>query len=145
MWDHGRPLLPNLRSCHQVRGHVQDMDMAATLTAGGPAGGRASTLTAARQRRVICCDERRVNRQVLPRPVAQRDTLVLSEHRGNRLGMLIKIDNIQALTESHPGHPAITTGNAEENRYMLSVNEAVGFTALAYESAWRKVLKPAVG
>lgn len=74
------------------------------------------------------------------RPVAQRDTLVLSEHRGNRLGMLVKIDNIEALTESHPGHPAITTGNAEENRYMLSVNEAVGFVALAYESAWRKVL-----
>jgi GNAT superfamily N-acetyltransferase len=74
------------------------------------------------------------------RPVAQRDTLVLSEHRGNRLGMLIKIDNIQALTETHPGHPAITTGNAEENRYMLAVNEAVGFVALAYESAWKRVL-----
>jgi GNAT superfamily N-acetyltransferase len=74
------------------------------------------------------------------RPVAQRDTLVLSEHRGNRLGMLLKIDNIEALTGSHPGHPAITTANAEENRYMLSVNEAVGFVALAYESAWRKVL-----
>jgi GNAT superfamily N-acetyltransferase len=74
------------------------------------------------------------------RPVAQRDTLVLSEHRGNRLGMLIKIDNIQALTELHPGHPAITTGNAEENRYMLSVNEEVGFAAIAFESAWRKVL-----
>jgi GNAT superfamily N-acetyltransferase len=76
----------------------------------------------------------------LARSVAQRDTLVLSEHRGNRLGMLLKIDNIEALTQSYPGHPAITTGNAEENRYMLSVNEAVGFVALAYESAWRKVL-----
>jgi GNAT superfamily N-acetyltransferase len=74
------------------------------------------------------------------RPVAQRDTLVLSEHRGRRLGMLMKVDNIQALTTAHPGHPAITTGNAEENRYMLDVNEAVGFVALAYESAWKKVL-----
>jgi hypothetical protein len=76
----------------------------------------------------------------LDRPVSQRDTLVLSEHRGRRLGMLVKIDNIQALTELHPGHPAITTENAEENRYMLSVNEEVGFQAIAYESAWRKVL-----
>jgi GNAT superfamily N-acetyltransferase len=76
----------------------------------------------------------------LGRPVAQRDTLVLSEHRGRRLGMLLKIDNIQALTQTHPGHPAITTGNAEENRYMLDVNEAVGFVALAYESAWKRVL-----
>ncbi|HEY5230825.1 MAG TPA: GNAT family N-acetyltransferase, partial [Galbitalea sp.] len=74
------------------------------------------------------------------RPVAQRDTLVLSEHRGRRLGMLMKVDNIHALTETHPGHPAITTGNAEENRYMLDVNEAVGFVAFAYESAWKRVL-----
>ena len=74
------------------------------------------------------------------RPVTQRDTLVLSEHRGNRLGMLVKIDNIQALAESHPGYPAINTENAEENRYMLSVNEEVGFVAIAFESAWRKVL-----
>ena len=28
----------------------------------------------------------------------------------------------------------------EENRYMLAVNEAVGFVALAYESAWKRVL-----
>jgi GNAT superfamily N-acetyltransferase len=76
----------------------------------------------------------------LTRPVAQRDTLVLSEHRGRRLGMLMKVDNIQALTRTHPGHPAITTGNAEENRYMLDVNEAVGFVALAYESAWKRAL-----
>jgi GNAT superfamily N-acetyltransferase len=74
------------------------------------------------------------------RPVVQRDTLVLSEHRGKRLGMLVKIDNIQALAESHPGHPAINTENAEENRHMLSVNEEVGFVAIAFESAWRKVL-----
>jgi GNAT superfamily N-acetyltransferase len=74
------------------------------------------------------------------RPVTQRDTLVLSEHRGRRLGMLMKIDNIQALAEHRPEHPMITTENAEENRYMLSVNEEVGFVAVAYESAWRKVL-----
>jgi GNAT superfamily N-acetyltransferase len=76
----------------------------------------------------------------LSRPIAQRDTLVLSEHRGHRLGMLLKIDNIQALTQTHPGHPAITTGNAEENRYMLDVNEAVGFVPLAYESAWKRIV-----
>lgn len=74
------------------------------------------------------------------RPFSQIDTLVLCEHRGNRLGMLLKIDNIQALTESPPGHPAITTNYAEENRSMLPANEAVGFVALASESAWRKVL-----
>ena len=72
----------------------------------------------------------------LDRPVEQGITLVLKEHRGHRLGMLLKTDNIQALEENFPGHPSITTMNAEENRPMLSVNEAVGFVATAKLSAW---------
>lgn len=64
----------------------------------------------------------------------------MREHRGHRLGMLLKIANIQHLQERHPGHPQITTFNAEENRFMLDVNEAVGFVAFAYEGAWLKKL-----
>lgn len=73
------------------------------------------------------------------RPIAQRDTLVLSEHRGHRLGMLLKVDNIQAVTAAHPGHPSITTTNAEENSYMLAVNDAVGFVPMAYSGVWKYV------
>ena len=72
------------------------------------------------------------------RGIEQRDTIVMREHRGHRLGMLLKIANIQHLQERHPDHPEITTFNAEENRYMLDVNEAVGFVAFAYEGAWLK-------
>jgi GNAT superfamily N-acetyltransferase len=74
------------------------------------------------------------------RPIAQRDTLVLSEHRGHRLGMLLKVDNIEAVTKAYPGHPSITTTNAEENSYMLAVNEAVGFAPMAYAGVWKYVL-----
>ncbi|WBU39191.1 GNAT family N-acetyltransferase [Homoserinibacter sp. YIM 151385] len=74
------------------------------------------------------------------RSVGQEDTLVLREHRGHRLGMLVKLANIAFLEREQPGHPAITTFNAEENRHMLAVNEAVGFTAIATEGAWRKDL-----
>ena len=74
------------------------------------------------------------------RPVHQHDTLVLREHRGNRLGMLLKVANIDQLQQRYPWHPSIITFNAEENRYMLDVNEAVGFVPFAYEGAWLKKL-----
>ena len=74
------------------------------------------------------------------RPVTQEDTLVLREHRGHRLGMLLKVANLQYLEEVAPGHPCVLTWNAEENRAMLDVNEAVGFVPIGYEGAWRKDL-----
>ncbi|MCW4384877.1 GNAT family N-acetyltransferase [Salinibacterium sp. SYSU T00001] len=72
------------------------------------------------------------------RPVFQMDTVVIAEHRGHRLGMLLKRANLHALDTRAPGHPAIYTWNAEENRHMLGVNEAVGFVAFGYESSWRR-------
>lgn len=74
------------------------------------------------------------------RAAAQYATLVLREHRGHRLGMLLKVANLNYLEEVSPGHPSVTTFNAEENRHMLDVNEAIGFEPFAYESAWRKDL-----
>lgn len=74
------------------------------------------------------------------RSVAQYATLVLREHRGHRLGMLLKLANLAHLERVAPGHPSVTTFNAEENRYMLDVNEAMGFVPFAYEGAFRKDL-----
>jgi len=74
------------------------------------------------------------------RVVSQEDTLVLREHRGHRLGMLLKLANVQYLEAVHPGHPAIITFNAEENRHMLSVNEHVGFVPVGYEAVWKRDL-----
>lgn len=73
------------------------------------------------------------------RAAHQRDTIVLSEHRGHRLGMLLKVANLDQLGRMAPGHPSIVTYNAEENRHMLDVNEAVGFEPIGYEGAWRHV------
>ena len=74
------------------------------------------------------------------RTVSQEDTLVRREHRGHRLGMLLKLANLVQLHKRMPGHPAVITFNAEENRHMLDVNESVGFVPIGYEGAWRRDL-----
>ena len=74
------------------------------------------------------------------RAVDQYATIVLKEHRGHRLGMLLKVANLAHLERVAPGHLAVITFNAEENRHMLDVNEAVGFLPVSNESAWRKDL-----
>jgi len=71
------------------------------------------------------------------RPVDQYDTLVLREHRGHRLGMLLKLANLAHLQQQRPGHPSVLTWNADENRHMLAVNEDLGFAPIGYEGAWR--------
>jgi GNAT superfamily N-acetyltransferase len=73
--------------------------------------------------------------------VTQWDTIVLKEHRGHGLGMLIKLANFDHLQRVSPGHPSILTWNAEENRPMLDVNEAVGFVPIGYEGAWKLLLR----
>ncbi|MCU1409483.1 MAG: family N-acetyltransferase [Rhodoglobus sp.] len=80
-----------------------------------------------------------VPRQV-HRAVDQYATIVMREHRGHKLGMLLKVGNLAHLARVRPGHPSVMTFNAEENRHMLDVNEAVGFVPVANESAWRKDL-----
>lgn len=70
--------------------------------------------------------------------VHQQDTLVLKEHRGHRLGMLSKIANLELLERRYPGHSSVITFNAEENRPMLDVNEAIGFAPFVYEAVWEK-------
>ena len=79
------------------------------------------------------------------RAVQQYATLVLREHRGHRLGMLLKLANLAHLTRTFPGHPSVMTFNAEENRPMLDVAVAsamvaVGFVGIAHVGAWRKDL-----
>jgi len=66
-----------------------------------------------------------------PNPdVWQWGTLVHREHRGHRLGMALKIRNLQQLAATRPDRVRVLTCNAETNRYMVDINIALGFEAI---------------
>jgi GNAT superfamily N-acetyltransferase len=79
------------------------------------------------------------------RPAAtQEDTLVVREHRGHRLGLHLKIAAARHLLASFPHVEAVATWNAEENRPMLDVNEAMGFRPIGLEGGWQRRLPETV-
>ena len=57
----------------------------------------------------------------------QVTTVVLPEHRGHRLGLLVKLANLRYAREREPRLRYIDTYNAEGNSHMIAINEAMGF------------------
>ena len=63
-----------------------------------------------------------------PDKAHQWATLVLPEHRGHRLGLALKAQNHLAAQNAIPGlDRTIHTWNARQNRWMISVNEQLGY------------------
>jgi GNAT superfamily N-acetyltransferase len=75
-----------------------------------------------------------------PDVVFQDDTVVLQGHRGNKLGLLIKVANMERLSEQFPDARVLYTWNAPENRYLLKVNLQLGFTTAGVTGLWQKEL-----
>ena len=72
-----------------------------------------------------------------PENAYQWDTLVRRDHRGHRLGLLVKVANLQRLIESAPEARTLHTWNAESNAHMIAINEAMGFRVLKRQAEWQ--------
>jgi RimJ/RimL family protein N-acetyltransferase len=71
-----------------------------------------------------------------PERASQSGTLVLTEHRGHRLGARMKVAVLRELAATLPEVRRISTWNSDSNRPMVAVNEALGFRPVGHVSYW---------
>ncbi len=76
----------------------------------------------------------------LPEWAGQWATVVAPDHRGHRLGTLVKTANLARLREREPSVRWIETGNAADNTHMLRVNWAMGFQPVGRWWEWQREL-----
>jgi GNAT superfamily N-acetyltransferase len=70
----------------------------------------------------------------------QGDTIVAPEHRGHRLGTLVKVANLERARRERPELRLIDTCNADSNPYMVAINEAMGFRPHRRAIDWQLAL-----
>ena len=63
-------------------------------------------------------------------------TAVTREHRGHRLGLLVKVAMLDLLAETEPSLRRILTENADSNQHMIGINAALGFAVLDKWQSW---------
>jgi hypothetical protein len=75
----------------------------------------------------------------------QQITAVAKEHRGHRLGLLVKVANLEQLMSDDPSARRILTGNAGANRYMIAINDRLGFHVSDQYRYWSVDLAAEIG
>jgi GNAT superfamily N-acetyltransferase len=68
----------------------------------------------------------------------QQITIVDPAHRGHRLGVLIKVENLQYLLAHESAVREIDTWNAAENAHMIAINEVLGFRPVDGWVSWQQ-------
>lgn len=75
-----------------------------------------------------------------PSTVWQWGTYVHREHRGRRLGMAVKVENLRRLQADFPDRKRVITGNDGTNSWMVAINEALGFRIVELCPAYQRKL-----
>ena len=89
--------------------------------------------------RLVACTELSLAAEA-PGEAWQMLTVVHPEHRGHRLGLAVKLANLEVLARHAPDVRVIVTGNAAVNAPMIAVNEMMGFEVAGEGYFWQKRL-----
>jgi GNAT superfamily N-acetyltransferase len=89
--------------------------------------------------RLVAFSELELGRDT-PEVAWQMATLVHPEHRGHRLGLAVKIANLDFLAEEAPVVRVVVTGNAGTNAPMIAVNDVMGFEIAGVGAFWQRHL-----
>ena len=76
-----------------------------------------------------------------PTVAEQHDTSVVRDHRGHRLGLLLKAEMLLWLAEAEPQVERIYTNNAESNGPMIAVNDRFGFRPVGRVAEFQRRLR----
>jgi len=90
--------------------------------------------------RLVACTELAIGADS-PGQAFQMLTVVRPEHRGHRLGLAVKLANVEELAQRAPEVRVIITGNASVNAPMIAVNEMMGFVVASEKNFWQKRLQ----
>jgi GNAT superfamily N-acetyltransferase len=75
-----------------------------------------------------------------PAHLWQNVTIVDPAHRGHRLGMVVKLENLRHAREHRPQLTVVDTFNAASNGHMLAINVAMGFRAAESWMQWQQTV-----
>ncbi|MEU7848848.1 GNAT family N-acetyltransferase [Micromonospora parva] len=70
----------------------------------------------------------------------QQITIVDPAHRGHRLGLIAKAENLHHLLTHEPAVQVIDTWNAASNSHMVAINEQLGFRPVDSWTDWQLTL-----
>ncbi|WP_435205293.1 GNAT family N-acetyltransferase [Micromonospora sp. bgisy143] len=70
----------------------------------------------------------------------QQITIVDPDHRGHRLGLIAKAENLHHLLTHEPAVRVIDTWNAASNSHMVAINEQLGFRPVDAWDNWQLTL-----
>ncbi|SDY09049.1 Acetyltransferase (GNAT) family protein [Micromonospora pattaloongensis] len=65
-------------------------------------------------------------------------TIVDPGHRGHRLGLIAKVENLRYVLAHEPALTVVDTWNAASNEHMIAINEALGFRPVDRWVHWQQ-------